>query len=145
MVANATPLMRPTDASRTMTRSVLAGPRSRVARARTVTVMVWVAALPPIEATTGISTASATIWPMVASNNLITLEASSAVPRFMSSQVNRLRTVSMTVSITLSSPTPPSRRRSSSASSWITSTTSSTVTTPTNRLLASTTGADFRS
>ena len=35
---------------------------------RTVTVMVWVPALPPIEATIGISTASETICSMVASN-----------------------------------------------------------------------------
>ena len=72
-----------------MTLSALAGPRSCVASARTATVMVCVPALPPIEATIGISTASATICSMVASNRLITREARMAVTRLASSQVKR--------------------------------------------------------
>ena len=44
----------------------------RVARARTATVMVCVPALPPMEATIGISTASATMLSIVASNRLMT-------------------------------------------------------------------------
>ena len=66
----------------------IAGPRSCVASARTVTVMVCVPALPPIEATIGISTASATICSIVASNRLITEEARMAVPRLTSSQAS---------------------------------------------------------
>ena len=42
-----------------------------VARARTVTVIVWVPALPPIDATIGIKTANATICWMVASNSVL--------------------------------------------------------------------------
>ena len=76
-----------------MTRAALTGPSSWVASARTATVMVCVAALPPIEATIGISTASATICSMVASNSLMTEDASSAVPRLMNSHRKRLRTV----------------------------------------------------
>ena len=52
--------------SRMMMRPALWMSMSRVASARTVTVMVCVPALPPIEATIGISTASATICWMVA-------------------------------------------------------------------------------
>ena len=59
--------------------------------ARTATVMVWVPALPPIEATIGISTASATICWIVASNKAITQEARMAVARLTSSQPKRLR------------------------------------------------------
>ncbi len=60
-------------------RQALAGPRSRVASARTATVIVWVPALPPIEATIGIRTASATIFSIEPSKRRITLEAMSAV------------------------------------------------------------------
>jgi hypothetical protein len=81
---------------------------SRVASARTVTVMVCVPALPPIEATIGISTASATICSMVASNRLITQEARMAVARLISSQLKRDRTVETMLSDSSSSPTPPS-------------------------------------
>ena len=79
-----------------MTRRALAGVSSRIARARTATVRVWVPALPPIEATIGIRIASATIWSMVASNRPITSEASTAVPRLSKSQAKRERTVSVT-------------------------------------------------
>ena len=57
----------------------------RSASARTATVTVWVPALPPMEATIGISTASATIRSMVASNSPITAEARMAVSRLISS------------------------------------------------------------
>ena len=50
-----------------------------------------------MEATIGISTASATIWSMVASKSLITEADSSAVPRLIKSHEKRLRTVFMTV------------------------------------------------
>ncbi len=104
-----------------------------MASARTATVMVCVPALPPIEATMGISTASATICSMVASNRLITSEARMAVARLARSQVKRRRVVSHTVSATDSPATPPMRRMSSEASSCTTSTTSSAVITPTSR------------
>ena len=61
-IAKAMPLRSPTSISRRITRQALARPRSRVASARTATVMVCVPALPPIEATIGIRTASATIF-----------------------------------------------------------------------------------
>ena len=51
-----------------MTRQTLALDSSRVASARTATVMVWVPALPPMLATIGISTASATIFSIAPSN-----------------------------------------------------------------------------
>ena len=69
MTAKTRPLRRPTIASRRMMRQALARPSSRVASARTATVMVWVPALPPIEATTGISTASATMCSIAPSNS----------------------------------------------------------------------------
>ena len=65
--------------SRSTTRAVFMAPSSPVASARTATVMVCVPALPPIDATIGISTASATMCSMVASNCLITIEARIAV------------------------------------------------------------------
>ena len=110
--------------------------------ARTVTVMVWVPALPPIDATIGISAASATICSIEASNSEMTKLASMAVMRLTTSQGARLRTVRNTLSESSSSPTPPSSLMSSVASSWMTSTMSSTVSTPTSRWLSSTT-ADF--
>ena len=62
MTAKASPLSSPTNSSRRMTRQALASVSSRVASARTATVMVWVVALPPWLATIGASTASATIF-----------------------------------------------------------------------------------
>ena len=81
-----------------------------MASALTATVMVCVPALPPIDATIGISTASATICSMVASNRLITAEARIAVTRLASSQVKRSRVVCHTESLTNSPATPPMRR-----------------------------------
>jgi hypothetical protein len=122
----------------------LTGPRSRVASARTATVMVCVPALPPIEATIGIRMASATIWSIEASNHEITQDASTAVARLSKSQLKRDRVVDHTVSVISSSPTPPSRSMSSSASSCITSTMSSTISMPTSRPSSSVTAAETR-
>ena len=72
-----------------MTRQTLVLDSSRVASARTATVMVCVPAFPPMLATIGISTASATILASASSKLLITQEASSAVSRFANSQGKR--------------------------------------------------------
>ena len=64
-------------------------PSSRVASARTATVMVWVAALPPWLATIGASTASATIFSSWPSNRPSTEDARNAVARLTSSQLKR--------------------------------------------------------
>src|SRR4029453_19654815 len=96
--AKATPLSTPTINSRRMTPQALALESSRVASARTATVMVWVPALPPMLATIGISTASATIFWIDHSNWLITHDASNAVSRLANSQVKRLRAVVQTES-----------------------------------------------
>ena len=65
-----------------------------MARARTATVRVWVPALPPMEATIGMSTARATICSMVASKKPITTEATMAVIRLTTSQLDRSLVVS---------------------------------------------------
>ena len=57
--------------------------------ARTVTASVCVPAFPPIPATIGMSTASATIVAITSSNCAITVEATEAVKRFASSQRTR--------------------------------------------------------
>ena len=107
--------------------------------------MVWVPALPPIEATIGMRMASATICSIVASNSEITQEASTAVSRLMKSQAKRERVVSSTVSLIVSSaPTPPRCSTCSSASSWITSTMSSAISVPMRRPLSSVTAAETR-
>ena len=132
--AKAMPLSTPTINSRRMMRQALALESSRVASARTATVMVWVPALPPMLATIGISTASATIFWIDPSNWLITQDASSAVSRFANSQGKRPLAMVQTESDSSSSrPTPPNALMSSSASSSITSTMSSKVITPTSR------------
>ena len=145
ITAKASPLTRPTIASRITTRNALLEPSSRVASARTATVMVWVAALPPWLATIGASTASATIFSSWPSNRPSTEDARNAVARLTSSQLKRARAMVQTLSDSSSSlVTPPSAFRSSSASSSMTSTTSSMVMTPTSRLVVSTTGAATR-
>ena len=58
-------------------------------------------ALPPIDATIGISTASATICSMVASNSLMTEEATIAVNRLTNSHENRLDAICRTLSLRL--------------------------------------------
>ena len=77
-------------------RTVLAVVTSLVASARTVTVSDWVPALPPMEATIGMSTASATICSMEASNRPMTREARTAVARLTRSQTKRRREVRQT-------------------------------------------------
>jgi hypothetical protein len=143
--AKIAPLIRPTPASRVTTRIRLALVRSFVASARTATVSDWVPALPPIEATIGISTASATTCAIASSNCAITSEARIAVIRFTKSQGSRCFVVSPTRSDRLdSSPTPARRRMSSSCTSSSTFIASSMVMTPTSRPSSSTTGAEIR-
>ncbi len=91
--AKAIPLQTPTSPSRRMKRRMFAAPRLRVASARTVTVSACVPALPPIEATIGISTASATKARMVSVNCEITVAARIAAQRFTASQTNRPRAI----------------------------------------------------
>ena len=93
------PLRPPTAASLAMKRSALAAVSSPMASARTATVTVWVPALPPIEATIGISTASATIFSMAPSNWPITREAITAVTRFTVSHTPRRRAVRTVVGV----------------------------------------------
>ena len=88
--------MVPISASLAITRNALASDNSRMASALTATVSVWVPALPPIEATMGISTAKATICSIVASNIEITPDARIAVSRLTKSQEKRDRVVSST-------------------------------------------------
>ena len=137
-------MQSPTSPSRITNRRTFAALRLRVAIARTVTVSAWVPALPPIDATIGISTASATNARIVSVNCEITVAARIAAPRFTVSQTNRPRAISRTPSDSSSSPTPASSRMSSSASSSSASIASSMVMTPTSRPSASTTGAVVR-
>src|SRR3546814_20128178 len=83
----------PTTVSFQTMRAAFDADSSRVASARTATVRVCVAALPPIEATIGMSTASATTASMVASNSEMTVAARNAVQMFTASQVTRERAV----------------------------------------------------
>ena len=76
-----------------MKREALPGPKSRIAMARTATVSVWVPAMPPIEATIGISTANATTCSMVRAKIAMTAEAAIAVTRLIPSQLKRRRVV----------------------------------------------------
>ena len=52
-----------------------------------ISVNVWLLEIPPIEATTGISTASATTCCSVASNNPINQEAKNAMIKLMPNQI----------------------------------------------------------
>lgn len=123
ITAKSSPLIRPTAHSRSEKRSAFTGLMVRVASARTATVMVCVAALPPIEATMGMRMASTTICSIVASQNEITHEARTAVSSFTKSQAKRERVVSITVVASVSSaPTPPRCSNCSAASCWMTST-----------------------
>ncbi len=60
-----------------------------IAMARTVTAMVCVPALPPMLATIGISTASATSFSIAAPKAAMIRLATKAVPRFATSQRTR--------------------------------------------------------
>ena len=87
------PLASATSTSRPITRAVLRLVTDRDAMARTVTVIAWMPALPPIEATMGIRIASATISWMVPSNSAITEAARNEVAILMSSHGMRVRAV----------------------------------------------------
>ena len=107
--------------------SRLAALSSRVARARTATVRVWVPALPPMEAAMGLITASAASLAIDPWKMPITQEARMAVPRLINSHQNRDRVIPMMVSPRPRSDTPARASMSSSLSSWMTPTMSSTV------------------
>ena len=138
------PLRSPTRTSRRITRQTLEVVKSLVAMARTATVSDCVPALPPIDATIGIKTASATNCAIVASNIEMTKDAIIAVAKFTANQGKRPRVVSKTLSDSEPSPTPARRIISSSYSSSSTIIASSMVITPTSRSSASTTGAEMR-
>ncbi len=137
-------MIRPATTSRRSTLSALARVRSRVASARTATVIDCVPALPPMLATIGISTASAVTAAITPSNCAITRDARIAVTRFTASHGNRCRAIASVRSFRLSSPTPASSSRSSSCSSDRTAIASSIVITPITRPPSSTTGALIR-
>ena len=98
-------------------------------------------AFPPIEATIGINTASATTFSIEAWKKPITIEAITAVSKFTNSHENLDFVVSITASYISACPTPPNFNISSSLSSSITSTTSSTVIDPITSSLLFITGA----
>jgi hypothetical protein len=72
--------------------------RLRVARPRTATASDCVPAIPPVEATMGISAASTTSVAMVSSNCEITMADRDAVKRLMTSQGSRPRAVATALS-----------------------------------------------
>ena len=121
IAANPIPLNMPTNASRVMNCTALRARKSFIAKARTATARVCVPAFPPMDATMGISTASATTSWIVPWNREITIEARTAVARLTVSQINRLRAVCSEERLMSDSlPRPTSRIKSSSASSSIT-------------------------
>jgi hypothetical protein len=123
----------------------LAEVRLRVASERTATASDCVPAIPPVEATIGISAASTTSDSIVASNCVMTTAESDAVNRFTTSHGNLSRAVVSALSVTEASiTTPESRRISSSCSSSSTFIASSMVMTPTSRPAVSTTGVEIR-
>ncbi len=145
ITAKTMPLASPTRVSRRIMRHMFFGVRSRVAIARTATVRVCVPALPPIEATIGISIARATTASIVPEKTPMTMDATIDVNRLTASQGKRALVVSQTLSVSSSSPPTPARRlMSSSASSSSASIASSIVITPTKRPSSSTTGAETR-
>ena len=93
---------------------------SLVAIALIVTANVCIPAFPPIDATIGIRNARATTFSISAPNILIIQEASKAVAKLISNQLNLLFVLTNTVSVISSSPTPANLKISSSASSWTT-------------------------
>ena len=96
IAAKTSPLIRPTMLSRRMILQALEAVRSLVANARTATVSDWVPALPPMDATMGMSTARATIIPIASENWLMTTDAAIAVARLTISHGNRWLAVSST-------------------------------------------------
>ena len=91
--AKISPLSSPTTISLVRKRCAAAPTSFFIAMARTATESDWVPAFPPIEATIGISTASATTRSRVSVNNPITSDANTAVKRFTNSQIERDFTV----------------------------------------------------
>ena len=89
-----TPLPSPIAASLSSALRALAHDSSPSASPRTMTVSVWVAALPPMPATIGMKTASAVAWLIVPSNAATTDAATKAVTRLMPSHGRRLRSAS---------------------------------------------------
>ena len=87
--ATVAPFSTATRNSRTMMRVVFDWVSWLSEMARTDTAIVWVPALPPIEATIGISTASATICSIAAPNSQMIVDPTSAVPMFAISQRTR--------------------------------------------------------
>ena len=83
------PLSKAMRNSRPIIRRVLDRVSSFIASARTETAMVRVPALPPIDATIGIKTASATICSIAAPKIAMTKLATSAVARLAISQRTR--------------------------------------------------------
>ena len=124
----------------------LLGPTCPRASPRIMMVRVWLPAMPPILATMGISTASATTFSSVPSYRPMTQEARNAVARLMPSQTARRRALSIAgAKMSLSSSRPAMLINEWSASSRITSTTSSIVMRPNSLPSSSMTGADTRS
>ena len=108
-------------------------------------VRVWLPAMPPMLATTGISTASATSSRIVPSKRPITHAATNAVARFAASHSARRRDAANTGANRSSSSSRPAMLiNERSPSSRMTSTTSSTVIRPSNTPSPSTTGAVSR-
>ena len=145
-VAQITPFSAPTDSSLKNSQRALEGWIWPSAMPRMISVTVWVPAMPPMLATTGISTASATIWWIVPSNSPTTHEATKAVTRLMPSHRARRLALRRTPANTSSSSSRPAAASSGcSACSRTTSSTSSMVTRPSRRRSGPTTAADSRS
>ena len=123
----------------------LPGPTWSRARPRVTSVRVWLPATPPMLATTGISTASATICSIEPPKRPITQAATKALSRFTPSQMARRRALTHTgANMSVSSSRPALASRLCSTSSRITSTMSSMVMRPTRRPSSSTTGAETK-
>ena len=107
-------------------------------------VRVWVPAIPPMLATTGIRIASATTCSMVSSKRPITHAAMRAVARLVPSHTSRRRAAApMGPKRSSSSSRPAICMNDRSSSSRMTSTTSSTVMRPRSLPSPSTTGAEM--
>ena len=144
--AHSSPLSSATASSLAMSQRTLALPSWPSAMLRTTSVSVWLPAMPPMLATMGISTASATTFSSVSWNRPTTQEARKAVARLTPSHTARRRAAGSTgAKVSSSSDRPVRLMRECSDSSRMTSTTSSMVMRPRRRPSASTTGADTRS
>ena len=141
--AHSTPLSRLIIISRKSSGLALSQLTCPSAKPRTIKVNVWVPAMPPMLATTGISTASATTFSSVASKLPITHEAKNAVIRLIPNHSARRRDAAQIgANISSSSCKPAIDITECSASSRTTSKTSSTVMRPTSTFSSSTTGAE---